>query len=54
MEDGCKVYMDSYMASNGSCFPGHLDYFQKPLLGGRPNTKPGDHDTLNDHNCSFI
>jgi hypothetical protein len=20
MEDGCKVYMDSYMASNGSCF----------------------------------
>jgi hypothetical protein len=20
MQDGCKVYMDSYMASNGSCF----------------------------------
>ena len=23
-------------------FHGHLIYFQKPLLGGRPNTKPGD------------
>ena len=20
MQDGCKVYMDSYMASNGPCF----------------------------------
>jgi len=20
MQDGCKVYMESYMASNGSCF----------------------------------
>ena len=20
MQDGCSVYMDSYMASNGSCF----------------------------------
>ena len=20
MQDGCRVYMDSYMASNGSCF----------------------------------
>ena len=20
MQDGCKVYIDSYMASNGSCF----------------------------------
>ena len=20
MQDGCKVYMDSYVASNGSCF----------------------------------
>ena len=24
-------------------FHGHLDYFKKPPLGGRPNTKPGDH-----------
>ena len=22
MQDGCKIYMDSYMASNGSCFMG--------------------------------
>ena len=34
MQDGCKDYMDSYMASNGSCFYGHLDYFQNHLLEG--------------------
>ena len=54
MQDGCKVYMDSYMASNGSCFIVYLDYFQKPPLGGRANTKPGDHDTVNVRNCWFI
>jgi hypothetical protein len=27
-------------------FHGHLDYSQKPPLGGRPNTKPGDHMAL--------
>ena len=26
-------------------FHGQLDYFQKPPLGSRPNTKPGDHGT---------
>ena len=31
-------------------FSSHLDYFQKPPLGGRPNTKPGDHGTPNAHN----
>ena len=35
-------------------FHGHLDYFQKPPLGGRPNTKPGDHGTPNAHNRRFI
>jgi hypothetical protein len=35
-------------------FHGHLDYFQKPPFGGRPNTKPGDHGTLNAHNCWLI
>ena len=36
-------------------FHGRLDYFQKPPLGGRPNTKPeGDHGTLNAHNRWFI
>ena len=32
MQDGCRVYMDSYVASNGSCFMGHLDYFQNHFL----------------------
>ena len=35
-------------------FHGHLDYFQIPPLGGRPNTTPGDHGTLNVHNLWFI
>ena len=44
---GVEVYMDSCMAFNGSCLHGHLDYFQQPLLGGRPTTKLGDHGTSN-------
>ena len=35
-------------------FHGHLDYFQKPPLGSRPNTKPEDHGTPNTHNRKFI
>ena len=35
-------------------FHGHLDYFWKSSLGGRPNTKPGDHGTPNVHNRWFI
>ena len=35
-------------------FHGHLYYFQTPPLGGRPNTKPGDHSTPNAHNRWFI
>ena len=35
-------------------FHGHLDYSQKPLLGGKPNTKLGDHGILNTCNCWFI
>ena len=55
MQDGCKIYMDSYMASNGSCFVAMWIFsFQKPPLGGRPNTKPGDHDTPNACNHWFI
>ena len=54
MQDGCKVYMDSYMALNGSCVHGHLDYFQKSPLEGRPNTKLGDHGTPNARNRWFI
>ena len=50
MQDGSKVYMNSYMAPNGSCFIVYMDYFWKPSLGGRPNTKPGDHGNPNSHN----
>ena len=35
-------------------FHGHSDYFQKPLLGGRLNSKPEDHGTPNVHNRWFI
>jgi hypothetical protein len=54
MQDRCKVYMNSYMISNGSCFHGHLNYFQKPPLGGRPNTKPRDRRNPPAHNRWFI
>jgi hypothetical protein len=32
MQDGCKVYMDSYMASNGSCFMVTWIIFRNHLL----------------------
>jgi hypothetical protein len=32
MQDGCKVYMDSYMASNGSCFMVTWTLFKNHLL----------------------
>ena len=32
MQDGCKVYMDSYMVSNGSCFMVTWTIFQNHLL----------------------
>jgi hypothetical protein len=35
-------------------FYGHLDYFQKPPLGGRPNTKPGDCGTPKSHNRDLL
>jgi hypothetical protein len=54
VQDGCKVYMDSYMTLDGSCFHGHLDCFQKSSLGGKLNTKLKDHVTPNAHNCWFI
>ena len=31
-----------------------LGFFSKPPLGGRPNTKPGDHGTPNTHNCWLV
>jgi hypothetical protein len=32
MQDACKVYMDSYMASNGSCFTTTWIIFKNHLL----------------------
>ena len=32
MQDGCKVYMDSYLASNGPCFMVTWINFKNPLL----------------------
>ena len=32
MPDGCKVYMDTYMASNGSCFMVTWTIFKNHLL----------------------
>jgi hypothetical protein len=36
MQDGCKVYMDSYMAWNGSCFMVILIIFKSHLLEVSP------------------
>ena len=35
-------------------YRGHSYYFQKPLVGGRPNIEPGDHGIQNAHNRWFI
>ena len=35
-------------------FHGHVDYSQKPSLGGRPNRELGDHGIPNDQNRWFI
>ena len=41
IQDECKVYMDWIPPGIVSTmFHGHLDYFHKPSLGGRPNTNP--------------
>ena len=57
MQHGCRLYTHLHGVLQGiewTMFHGHLDYFQKPLLGGRPNTKPKYHGTPNTHNCWFI
>ena len=49
MQDGCKVYVDSYMVSNGPCFMFTWTIFKSHLL------EVGlDHGTPNAHNCWFI
>ena len=44
MHDGSKVYVDSYMASNGLWFMVTWTY-QEPHLGGRVTQKQRDHTT---------
>ena len=47
MQDG----MDGFLHGiTWIMFHGHLDCFQEPLLGGRPNIKSGDHGAPNAHN----
>ena len=55
MQDGCKVLLHGFLHGiEWIMFHGHLDYSQNPSLGGKPNTKPGDHGTLNADNHWFI
>ena len=42
MQDRCKVYVDLILHGIRWIMV-TLEYFQNPHLGGRPNTKPGDH-----------
>ena len=46
--------MDSYMASNGSCFMVTWAIFKNHLLDVGLNIKPGDHDSPNTQKCWFI
>ena len=52
--DGCEVLHGFLHGIEWIMFHGHLDCFQKSPLGGKSNTKLGDHGTLNAHNCWFI
>jgi len=55
VQDGCKVDMDSYMTSKGSCIMvTWIIFLKKTPLGGRPHTNLGDHGTPNAHNRRFI
>ena len=54
MQDACKVYMDSCMASNGSCFMVTLTIFKIYLLEVGLTRKPGAHGTPNAHNSWII
>jgi hypothetical protein len=47
MQDGCKVYMDSYMASNGSCFMITWTILKNHLLEVGLTQNSGDHGIPN-------
>ena len=53
-DDGCKVYMESYMASNGLCFMVTWTVFKNHLLEVGPTQNRGDDRTPNAHNYWFI
>ena len=50
MQDECKVYMGFLHIIRWIMFHGHLNYFQKLPLEGRPNPKPRHHGTPNTYN----
>ena len=54
IQDGCKVYMDSHMAANKSCFMVTWTISKNHLFWGRPNIEPGDHGTPDAHNRCFV
>jgi hypothetical protein len=55
MQDGCKVYMASYMASNGSCFMVTWTIFKNHLLEvWLTQNRETMHGTPNAHNRWFI
>ena len=47
MHNGCKVYMDSYMASNGLCFMINWTILKNHHMEVGLTQNPGDHGTLN-------
>ena len=54
IQDGCKSPHGFLHGIAWIMFHGLLDYFSEPPLGGRPNTKPKYHMTLDAHICWFI
>jgi hypothetical protein len=54
MQDGYKVYMDSYMASNGSCFMVIWPIFKNRLLEVGLKKDKETIGTPNAHNHWFI
>ena len=53
MQDGCKVYMESYVVSNKSCFMITWTILKNHLLEVGL-TQNQDHGTPKSHNRSFI
>jgi hypothetical protein len=55
MQDECKVYVDSYMTSNGSCFMVTWTIFKNHMLEVHlTQNRETDRGTHNAHDCWFI